>query len=930
MRTIKLNRLKKFNFRLIAVHYFLYIGMVYAMLSIGVLGWASVRMFIELIEEICPSRQGQRVHSLSNIRGNNLMVCKSKETIACYIKRVVAEILIIEFRYSNRIFTLKKYQWLPLNLWNASFLWYNTTTGYKELNLRQLRSSLSAKPTEEVRSLLLLNYLLALGTENESTTKGIKLDFDGKIRLIRNLTSAINITGEIPILRKCIKREIRGSIIVMNSWIKTWNTKRSKSRLTLSRAYTTFSNISNTSQFITIENCESSLGFERIAKLWISNYKNPRKIYKSLKGILSTKELWYASYIKIRSSKGSETPGIDLKTLDGITRYKLDKLMGKVLDKEFYWKPIKRVVIPKSNGKTRPLGIPTLEDRIVQEVLRTILEPIFEPLFSDKSHGFRPGRSCHTALKYINTQFKAVSWYIEGDISSYFYTINHNILLHLLKRKIRDKLVLNLIKTGLKADIIFNESRIEHINGTTQGGVLSPLLSNIYLTELDKYIEELEPRYLGPRKILKANPAYSKIMNKARKGWDPKGARKRKVNKSDPFDPLYRHIRYVRYADDFLIGITGPRKLALEIRKNVQEFLATKLALKLNMGKTKITHISKKVPFLGYLIGRRILLVKQRYGKEKRWVNRKAVIPTIDGNINKMISSLAVNNFCDKSGFSKPNFSLLMLPQSEINSRINSIILGISNWWSIAGNRKRGVARISYILRFSAAKLYAAKFKLGSMAKVFKIGGKGLDKPLSSNKKSVVGVTDKQIKNWFQSDMNSVFVKIENRKIQPILYSKYKDIPETLGNKLKSDWKPDFVKIVSDKNGILKLIEAMKKNKITSIDKNPLALLGWRMSKGIKVLGEPCLICGSHDNIQMHHVKSVKLLKPIKGMIKDKQRTILRKQIPLCKIHHLQIHNYNWRNPAMSINKLIKLISVSKPVDSGIINSVDVGEPSDG
>jgi hypothetical protein len=156
-------------------------------------------------------------------------------------------------------------------------------------------------------------------------------------------------------------------------------------------------------------------------------------------------------------------------------------------------------------------------------------------------------------------------------------------------------------------------------------------------------------------------------------------ARKLKINKTDPFDPLYRHIRYVRYADDFLIGVAGPRKLAVEIRERVREFLHNKLALKLNLEKTKITNISQKVLFLSYLIGRRVILTKQRYGKEKRRKTRKVVLPILDGDLKKMILNLAKNNFCDKSGFSKPNFSLLMLPQSEINTRINSIIRGISN-----------------------------------------------------------------------------------------------------------------------------------------------------------------------------------------------------------------------------------------------------------
>jgi group II intron reverse transcriptase/maturase len=733
------------------------------------------------------------------------------------------EDLATESQYSKKTFRLKNYPWLTLILWNVSFFRYNSTTGYRELNLRQLWGNLSANPTEEV-NLLPHDYLLALGTRNESTTKDNTWVIKENVKFSEIPTSAINVTGEGHLTNNLEKLAIRGSIVVGTNLNRLVTTKGSKSRLTLSRAYSTSSKNSNSLQSLTNENCENNLGFERIARLWISNYKEPTKRYKSLKTILNTKELWYASYIKVRSSKGSNTPGVDFKTLDGTTKTKLDQLRERVIERKFDWKPIKRVEIPKGDGKTRPLGIPTLNDRIVQEVLRSVLEPIFEPTFSDRSHGFRPGRSCQTALKYINTQFKAVSWYIEGDISKYFDTINHNILLHLLKRKIRDNLILNLIETGLKAKILFNEKWIEHASGTPQGGILSPLLSNVYLNELDKYIETLEIEYLGPSKRPKSNPAYSKIMMKTRTGWDPKKARKLKINKSDPYDSGYRHIRYVRYADDFLIGVAGPRILAIEIREKIRKFLETKLLLKLNLEKTKLTNISKKIPFLGYLIGRRTLLTKQRYGLKKRWVTRKVTIPILDGNVKKMIESLAKNSFCDKSGYSKPNFSLLMLPQSEINLRINSIILGISNWWSIAGNRRRAVARIAYILRFSAAKLYAAKFKLDSMAKVFKKGGKGLNKPLSSNKKSTVGVTDEWINNWFkQSNMNSVSVKSNYRIIQPILYSKYKDIPERIGNKLKPDWKPNFVKELYDNHGIElvpeapvtlkrgKLIEAMKK-----------------------------------------------------------------------------------------------------------------------
>nr|YP_009262047.1 reverse transcriptase domain; domain X [Chrysoporthe austroafricana]AMX22122.1 reverse transcriptase domain; domain X [Chrysoporthe austroafricana] len=815
--------------------------------------------------------------------------------IACYVKWMYDGI----FSYCGNTVTQENIptqgQYLvDAELWNVSFFLCNTTIRYNELNRRGV---LGYQPAITTGSLDLQpnNYPWVLGTGNENTTKY------GMSKSKRQGANWLDTCHKSYRRDPFFGMEVRGFIVGKNKKLK-----ESKSRIAQIRAHSTLRENSNAAQTLSPEGKEEnlSLAFEKIAKLWIANYNDHDKVYKNLKGIMNMKEIWYASYVKVRASKGSETPGVDLQTLDGTTKGKLDQLRDKVMKREFQWSNIKRVMIPKGNGKTRPLGIPTLEDRIVQDVLKTILEPIYDPTFSKYSHGFRPGRSCHTALKYINTHFKQVSWVIEGDITQYFPTINHNILMHILRRKIKDNLILDLIEKGLKANIMEKREVRENLSGTPQGGILSPLLSNIYLDDFDNFMEELIIKYKGPKKSARVNPLYTRLMSNQSKEYDPKLFRRLKASRTDPFDKGFQHIRYIRYADDFVVGVAGSQLLAVEIREKIRNHMKEHRALELHMEKTKITSIAQGIPFLGYIIGRKTIITeRKRYGKV---TPLRAVFPTLDANINKMVKNLAASGFCDNSGKSKPNFSLLVLPQSEINSRINSILRGIANWWSIAGNRKRAIARISYILSYSTAKLYAAKFKLDSIAQVFKKGGKDLSKPLSAHKRAVIGITDERIEKWSKSDKSCDQANDTKRQIQPILYTSYHRIPGPTGNKLTENWTPDFERELSTENGIKNLIDRMQKGELTSKEKNPLSLAGWRMSKGIRVLDEPCLICGSTVNIEMHHVKSLKLLKPLKDMLKDKERAITRKQVPLCRTHHLQAHNYNWRNPAMNIKKLIQ------------------------
>ena len=200
-------------------------------------------------------------------------------------------------------------------------------------------------------------------------------------------------------------------------------------------------------------------------------------------------ELWLMAYQLIAPRQGNMTKGVDGTTIDGTGRKRIEKIIADLKASRYTPKPARRVYIPKANGKLRPLGIPSFEDKLLQTVVKLILEAIYEPIFSPNSHGFRPSRSCHTALEQIKVM-KGVRWWIEADIKGFFDNLQHDTLLHILSKRITDKRFLHLISQFLQAGYV--ETGIHHdtYSGTPQGGNLSPILSNIYLHELDLMIQK--------------------------------------------------------------------------------------------------------------------------------------------------------------------------------------------------------------------------------------------------------------------------------------------------------------------------------------------------------------------------------------------------------------------------------------------------------
>jgi len=321
------------------------------------------------------------------------------------------------------------------------------------------------------------------------------------------------------------------------------------------------------------------------------------------------KDLYLLAYGNVYSNQGAMTPGASAETADGMSEDKIDQIIGLMRCERYRFSPARRVYIPKKNGKLRPLGLPPWSDKLVGEVVRLLLEAYYEPVFSDRSHGFRKRRGCHTALREIRDTWTGTTWFIEGDISDCFGSLDHEILLGILAEKIHDQRFLRLIRNMLKAGYLEDWEYHETLSGSPQGGVVSPILSSIYLHKLDEFVErELIPQYTrGARR--KINPEYERAksrLRRARSHGDRAEARDlerqlRTLPYGDPMDPGYRRLRYLRYADDHILGFIGPKAEAEEIKAKLAVFLRETLGLELSQAKTLITRArSQPARFLGY------------------------------------------------------------------------------------------------------------------------------------------------------------------------------------------------------------------------------------------------------------------------------------------------------------------------------------------
>ena len=342
--------------------------------------------------------------------------------------------------------------------------------------------------------------------------------------------------------------------------------------------------------------------------------------YERLYRILFNEQMFYVAYQRIYAKPGNMTPGSDDKTIDGMSIERIGHLIATLKDESYMPTPARRVYIPKKNGKKRPLGIPSIEDKMVQEVVRLILEAIYEGHFENTSHGFRPRRSCQTALRSIRNLFTGANWFIEGDIKGFFDNIDHHILIDTLRERISDERFIRLIWKFLKAGYIEDFTFHNTYSGTPQGGIISPILANVYLDKFDKYMREYAESFDKGKKR-RENPLHAKYSRKAirlrkaiRNATDEDIKREllsqlkvveamtRNASASMAMDSNYKRLKYIRYADDFLIGVIGSKDDCVKMKKDFTTFMRDKLKLELSEEKTLITNAQDSAKFLGYEI----------------------------------------------------------------------------------------------------------------------------------------------------------------------------------------------------------------------------------------------------------------------------------------------------------------------------------------
>ncbi|KAJ9135880.1 hypothetical protein P3X46_033005 [Hevea brasiliensis] len=526
---------------------------------------------------------------------------------------------------------------------------------------------------------------------------------------------------------------------------------------------------------------------EICTSLWVKSFSSPPDAtFPNVTGFLSKLDLWVLAYQRSCAHVTGTFP--PRSALQSHTLHSLLSLQNAVVHNRFKWNDKAHQIIRSPNdkpltklvSKTKLKAMldsddPCFQDRVVQEVLLMVLEPFFEARFSSKSHSFRPGRNAHTVIRTIRSHFAGYLWFLRGDISELLVAIDANIVMGCVEKVVKDKKVLNLIKTALKPATrsrqppksgVSEELRRKKKKGATKNkilnenepkpdpywlrtffdfapeealkipnygycGILSPLLANVCLNELDQMMEEKIVKFFRPNKLDSIwkdstddgchNPSWPEFVPSSGK------EKTRKMN-------------YIRYGGHFLIGIRGPREDAVQTRKEIIQFCESKLGIRLDNSKFEIEHITRGIQFLDHIICRRVIHPTLHYtASGGKIVSEKGVgtLLSVTASLQQCIRQFRRLEFVkgDKDPEPLPCTPMLYSSQAHTNAQMNKFLETMADWYRYADNRKKVVGFCAYVIRSSLAKLYAARYRLKSRAKVYKIASRDLSRPLreSSN-----------------------------------------------------------------------------------------------------------------------------------------------------------------------------------------------------
>ena len=630
-------------------------------------------------------------------------------------------------------------------------------------------------------------------------------------------------------------------------------------------------------------------GLSQIRSLAVENQKDRYRENRCLYQLLCDEAVLIAAYENIKSKAGNMTSGIDNRTLDGYSLNVVRKTIEALESETFRFSPVRVQKIPKKNGKFRQLGITPPPEKVIQEAMRMILEAIFEPTFSNNSHGYRPAKGCHSALKQVQDKWMNVKWIIEGDIKGFFDNVDHHALIRILRKRIKDERFINLIWKALRAGKLVVETdsngkprrkgrfyigtHYQTRIGIPQGSIVSPMLSNIYLNEFDqevgqwiKKVRELETVNGQTKEYTRLSGKITRISRKVDKQVSAKAMEKgsqehkaavatikalrRQRSKVKTSNDVYRAIKYVRYADDWLIGIYGPKEMAESVKARIELYLGWELKLELSPEKTLITRPDKdKVKFLGAYIKKapKGRTIRRKRCTDKRPYTRNAGRGSLrlEAPIQELMDKLVEDNFAHKGTYvPKARRDMISRQEWEIVAYYNTVLRGILNYYSFAANKP----------------------KLGWIVNTLQ---KSLVNTLARRRRC----SPRQV--WKKGKGKIVACKPTREGMKLITFHGYSD----------------GLSLASNRNAFSVNDEKFDPEKL------------YRKNTNLRCkskLGSHCAVCGSEDDVQMHHVRHVHKMGQKPEGFTAIMAQINRKQVPVCHECHRKIHDGKYNGMKLS------------------------------